>query len=162
MPENNETKRGGVFNQLLRANTRQDVTNGRPSPTAAPGETAKAAVIMPFGDGQFTPPLELPRVAALLPQKALNPDLLPVKPVSEGLEGLSSYLASQGSLGRDATTLFHAPPPTDVRFPRPEDSQNLPAVPPRFLGSQIFKIFSKPRRGTPGSNPGGVNTTKTS
>lgn len=111
-----------------------------------------------FG-GRFTPPVEAPKVAALEPRRDLNPSLLPAMPDKPGLGGLATYIASQAHVARDVRTLFHAMPPTSVQFPRAVDSQNLPAVPPRFTMSSIYQVFNKPRRGTPGNNPMGVNNT---
>lgn len=143
---------------------RGDLINGRPAPQADRTQRAAATVIMPFGNGQFTPPIEIPRPAALEPVRAINPALLPAKPEEPGLGGLSDYMRSQGAPTRDALTLFHPQPPTGAQWPRAVDSQNLAAVPPRFFEGKVrplFKIFSKPRPGTPGHNPFGVNTTAT-
>lgn len=115
----------------------------------------------PVNPRQFTPSREMPRVAALTPKPALNPALLPVKAQNPAQSGLSSYLASQGDHGRTNDTLFHPIPPTSYQFPRADNSQNIAAVPPRFLSSVSYQVFSKPRAGTPGYNPGGVNTTAT-
>lgn len=113
-----------------------------------------------FG-AKFTPPVEQPKVAALEPSPKLNPSLLPAMPERPGLGGLDAYIATQGQFGRDEATLFFPQPPTNVEIPRAVDSQNLTAVPPRFTNEPVYQIFSKPRSGTPGYNPSGVNTTKT-
>lgn len=107
----------------------------------------------------FTPQRERPDVAAI--SSKADPGMLPATAAVPAQGGLSTYLASQGAKGRTMNTLFHPLPPTGAQFPRAADSQNIAAVPPRNLGTVAYKIFSKPRAGTPGYNPGGVNTTAT-
>lgn len=112
-----------------------------------------------FGNA-FTPPAEAPKVSALEPNVALNPSLVPASP-APGLGGLDAYKSSMAHIDPHEITLFFPQPPNNVQFPRALDSQNLMALPPRFSMSKIYQIFSKPRKGSPGYNPGGVNTTPT-
>jgi hypothetical protein len=152
MAETLDARRTG--NQVFDRVDNQKDANGVPK-KRDPFETFRNV----FG-GKFTPPREMPKVAALEPKASLNPSLLPAIPSNTGLGGLDAYVASQAQVGRDTRTLFHPLPPTDVQFPRAVDSQNIPAVPPRFTMSSVYQVFSKPRRGTPGHNPMGLNDTR--
>lgn len=118
----------------------------------APGKVSVRSTFF----AMLNPPQELAKVQFLpLPQAALVPAI-------EGAPGVASqqvYLSNQGAPRRDVSTLFHAMPPSAQQFPRAMDSENNLAAPPRVRMPALFKVFSKPRRGTPGSNPMGINNT---